>query len=51
MLTTQYPDEADHLADIMSGSVPDSQIVWVLLACAVLAAVSAPLSLRLFDST
>jgi ABC-2 type transport system permease protein len=34
--------------DLMSGTAPGGQLVWILLACAALAAVCAPLSLRLF---
>jgi ABC-2 type transport system permease protein len=36
--------------DLMSGTVPGGQIAWILTACAVLTAVFAPLSLRLFRS-
>lgn len=35
---------------LMSGTVPGGQIAWILVACAVLTAVFAPLSLRLFRS-
>jgi ABC-2 type transport system permease protein len=33
---------------LMSGTVPTGQILWLLLACLILTAVFAPLSLRLF---
>jgi ABC-2 type transport system permease protein len=36
--------------DLMSGTAPGGQIAWILLACAVLTAMFAPLSLRLFGN-
>jgi ABC-2 type transport system permease protein len=37
--------------DLMSGTAPGGHIAWILLACAVLTAVFAPLSLRLFRTS
>jgi ABC-2 type transport system permease protein len=37
--------------DLMSGTAPGGQIAWILASCAVLTAVFAPLSLRLFRNT